>query len=407
MSIVDKIKDLSKAKKIGIGGGAIVVIAGAIIAIVLGQNSLLANTMRLLRVEGTVNIEDTKGSSKPVIDNIRFQSGDALSTGKDGLASVGLDDTKIVTLENDSRAEFMKKGKQLELKLTQGALFFNVTQKLKDDESLDIKTSTMTAGIRGTSGIVYYDETDDYRESIIVTDGAVEISATNAKTGETKTARVEAGKMLKVYLTDDVGNSVNFEIKDVPLDELGRFSFPGLAENDELMDRISKHTGWDKNKLKEVLRGLGSITVPTQTPTPTLTPTSTPTSTPTPTPTSTSTPTPTPKPKPKSKKKTTTTPKKKNTPVPKKKSTAPSVPSGYSKYVWGAKYNGKTVYIVHQQNELFKGYYNGKWVELDQAGREISDTKVEFSYFLDNGTVYYKETKNYGTGETGQSVNNG
>ena len=389
MSIVDKIKDLSKAKKIGIGGGAIVVIAGAILAIVLGQNNLLANTMRLLRVEGTVNIEDTKGG---------FQSGDALNTGKDGLASVGLDDTKIVTLENDSRAEFMKKGKQLELKLTQGALFFNVTQKLKDDESLDIKTSTMTAGIRGTSGIVYYDETDDYRESIIVTDGAVEISATNAKTGETKTARVEAGKMLKVYLTDDVGNSVNFEIKDVPLDELGRFSFPGLAENDELMDRISKHTGWDKDKLKEVLRGLGSITIPTQTPTPTLTPTSTPTSTPTPTPTSTSTPTPTPKPKPK--KKNTPAPKKKNTPVPKKKSTAPSVPSGYSKYVWGVKQNGKTIYIVHQQNELFKGYYNGKWVELDQAGREISDTKVEFSYFLDNGTVYYKETKNYGTGET-------
>ena len=398
MSIVDKIKDLSKAKKIGIGGGAIVVIAGAIIAIVLGQNNLLANTMRLLRVEGTVNIEDTKGGSKPVIDNIRFQSGDALSTGKDGLASVGLDDTKIVTLENDSRAEFMKKGKQLELKLTQGALFFNVTQKLKDDESLDIKTSTMTAGIRGTSGIVYYDETDDYRESIIVTDGAVEISATNAKTGETKTARVEAGKMLKVYLTDDVGNSVNFEIKDVPLDELGRFSFPGLAENDELMDRISKHTGWDKDKLKEVLRGLGSITIPTQTPTPTLTPTSTPTSTPTPTPTSTSTPTPTPKPKPK--KKNTPAPKKKNTPETKKKSTAPSVPSGYSKYVWGVKQNGKTIYIVHQQNELFKGYYNGKWVELNQAGSEINNTEVEFSYFLDNGTVYYKETKNYGTVET-------
>ena len=82
MSIVDKIKNLSKAKKIGIGGGAIVVIAGAILAIVLGQNNLLANTMRLLRVEGTVNIEDTKGGSKPVIDNIRFQSGDALNTGR-------------------------------------------------------------------------------------------------------------------------------------------------------------------------------------------------------------------------------------------------------------------------------------------------------------------------------------
>ena len=398
MSIVDKIKDLSKAKKIGIGGGAIVVIAGAILAIVLGQNNLLANTMRLLRVEGTVNIEDTKGGSKPVIDNIRFQSGDALNTGKDGLASVGLDDTKIVTLENDSRAEFTKKGKQLELKLTQGALFFNVTEKLNPDESFEIKTSTMTAGIRGTSGIVYYDETDDNRESLIVTDGVVEVSATNSKTGETKTATVVAGKIIKVYLTDNYGSSVEFEIKDVPIDELGRFSFPGLADNEDLMDRISKHTGWNKDKLKEVLRSLGSVALPTETPTPTLSPTPTSTSTPTPTPTPTNSPTPTPKPKPK--KKNTPAPKKKNTPVPKKKSTAPSVPSGYSKYVWGVKQNGKTIYIVHQDNENFKGYYNGKWVGLYQEPIYISDTQYKYEFYLENGTVFYKDTKTHGTGET-------
>lgn len=398
MSIVDKIKNLSKAKKIGIGGGAIVVIAGAILAIVLGQNNLLANTMRLLRVEGTVNIEDTKGGSKPVIDNIRFQSGDALNTGKDGLASVGLDDTKIVTLENDSRAEFTKKGKQLELKLTQGALFFNVTEKLNPDESFEIKTSTMTAGIRGTSGIVYYDETDDNRESLIVTDGVVEVSATNSKTGETKTATVVAGKIIKVYLTDNYGSSVEFEIKDVPLDELGRFSFPGLADNEDLMDRISKHTGWNKDKLKEVLRSLGSVALPTETPTPTLSPTPTSTSTPTPTPTPTNSPTPTPKPKPK--KKNTPAPKKKNTPVPKKKSTAPSVPNGYSKYVWGVKQNGKTIYIVHQDNENFKGYYNGKWVGLYQEPIYISDTQYKYEFYLENNTVFYKDTKTHGTGET-------
>ena len=71
--------------------------------------------MRLLRVEGTVNIEDSRGGSKSVTNNLRFQSGDALNTGADGLASVGLDDTKIVTLQNDSRAEFLKNGKKVNL----------------------------------------------------------------------------------------------------------------------------------------------------------------------------------------------------------------------------------------------------------------------------------------------------
>ncbi len=138
---------------------ALVAVLAVSLCIVFMRTGNIASTMRLLRVEGTVNVEDAKGGSKPVADNIRFQSGDALSTGSDGLASVGLDDTKIVTLKNDSRAEFVKKGKQLELKLTKGALFFNVTEKLKSDEKFEIKTSTMTAGIRGTSGIVYYDET--------------------------------------------------------------------------------------------------------------------------------------------------------------------------------------------------------------------------------------------------------
>lgn len=102
---------------------ALGIVAAIVIAIVMSRNGYLANTMRLLRVEGTVNIENGDGGTKPVIDNIRFQSGDALNTGADGLASVGLDDSKIVTLQNDSRAEFTKSGKRLELKLTKGALF--------------------------------------------------------------------------------------------------------------------------------------------------------------------------------------------------------------------------------------------------------------------------------------------
>ena len=149
MSITDKFKNLTREKKIIIAVSATVVVAAVVVVcVILSRNNYLASTMRLLRVEGTVNIEDSKGGSKPVATNLRFQSGDALNTGSDGLASVGLDDTKIVTLQNDSRAEFLKKGKQLELKLTKGAVFFNVTEKLKADETFEIKTSTMTAGIR-------------------------------------------------------------------------------------------------------------------------------------------------------------------------------------------------------------------------------------------------------------------
>ena len=184
MTLTERIKSLSKKANIAIGVIAVVVIAAVAAGIIVfARSSYLANTMRLLRIEGTVNIEDSKGGSKPVSDYVRFKSGDALNTGNDGLASVGLDNAKVVTLQNDSRAEFLKKGKKLELRLTKGSLFFNVMEKLKDDETFEIKTSTMTAGIRGTSGFVYYDPKDAGRETLAVTDGVVEVTATNNDTG--------------------------------------------------------------------------------------------------------------------------------------------------------------------------------------------------------------------------------
>lgn len=278
---------------------ALGIVAAIVIAIVLSRNGYLANTMRLLRVEGTVNIENGDGGTKPVIDNIRFQSGDALNTGADGLASVGLDDSKIVTLQNDSRAEFTKSGKRLELKLTKGALFFNVTEKLSEDETFEIKTSTMTAGIRGTSGYVYYD--DDGRDSLIITDGVVIVTAINPETGETKYAEVRGGQKITVYLySDRTQDSVEFSITDVKENDLPEFPLQMISENEELINRVCEFTGWDKEALKAAASAaLAAVTANpdvTATPVPTSNATATPKPTNTVTPTPSSTPSPTPEP---------------------------------------------------------------------------------------------------------------
>ena len=272
---------------------AIGIVAAIVIAIVLSRKGYLANTMRLLHVEGTVNIESGNGGTKPVLDNIRFQSGDALNTGADGLASVGLDDSKVVTLQNDSRVEFSKSGKHLELKLTKGALFFNVTEKLNDDETFEIKTSTMTAGIRGTSGYVYYDE--EGRDSLVITDGVVIITAVNPETGEKKYAEVRGGQSITVYLYSDRSqDSVEFSIADVNENTLPAFPLQMIAENDELMNRVCEFTGWDKTALTTLVNTAISAgaNTPDATETPTPAPEATATATPTPKPGSTATPTP-------------------------------------------------------------------------------------------------------------------
>lgn len=249
MVLLDKIKGLSLKTKI-IAASVIVVVIAAIVIVwlLLSKSGITANTMRLLRVEGTVNIEDAQGREKPVIDNIRFQSGDALNTGFDGLASVGLDDSKIVTLQSDSRAEFLKSGKKLELKLTKGGLYFEVTEKLNDDESFEIKTSTMTVGIRGTSGYVFCD--DDGRPAVIITDGKVHIVAHNPDTGETKETDCEAGHKVKVYTySDRTEDTVTFEEEEVDVEDLNYFTLSMIAENEELLNKVCEDTGWSKEEI--------------------------------------------------------------------------------------------------------------------------------------------------------------
>ena len=109
-----------------------------------------ANTMRLLRYEGTVEIEDANGNPRFVMENARFSSGEAMRTGENSMASISLDAAKILTLDAESRVAFQKNGNHLVLNLTAGTLLLDVQEKLDENESLDIQTSTMTVGIRGT-----------------------------------------------------------------------------------------------------------------------------------------------------------------------------------------------------------------------------------------------------------------
>ena len=86
------------------------------------KDKISATTMRLLRIQGKVNLE-SGGKKKDIIDNLKLNSGDVLSTETASLASIALDDTKMITLEESSEAEFNQDGKKLDLNLKKGSLY--------------------------------------------------------------------------------------------------------------------------------------------------------------------------------------------------------------------------------------------------------------------------------------------
>ena len=299
MNLIKKWKGLSLLWKILSIAIPVVVIAVAIVIIILLSGGIKATTMRLLRIEGTVTLYDASGSEKSLFDNMRFANGDALSTGDASLAQIALDDSKTVTLDENSRAEFSQNNKSIELNLTEGGVFFDVNKPLEDDESFDIVTSTMTVGIRGTSGYVRVDK--DGIASITLTSGHVHIIGINPRTGETKQLDVNPGQTVRVYLFDDraVG-SVDFVLQDISEEDLNAFILARLAENRPLMLTVCAATGWDE----ELILILAGVTfdedetdrieeTPTDTPTPTVELTEAPTEEPSTSPTVTTSPSPT------------------------------------------------------------------------------------------------------------------
>ena len=61
---------------------------------------------------------------------------------------------KLAKLDQDSEIAITKEGKEMEIEVKSGSLFFNATEPLADDKSMNIRTSTMIVGIRGTCGWV-------------------------------------------------------------------------------------------------------------------------------------------------------------------------------------------------------------------------------------------------------------
>ena len=183
-----------------------------------------AAAMHLRRTEGTVSVSDGDGKDLPALDNLGLYSGYSVGTHPASYAWIDLDDVKLAKLDQNSEIAIRKEGKALDIEVKSGSLFFNVTEPLADDETLNIRTSTMLVGIRGTCGWV---EDNDGLSRVYLLEGKVECGA------EGQTVRVNAGEMAE--LTGDGDLTVKeFPKQDLPTfvrDEVDPGLFGGESES--------------------------------------------------------------------------------------------------------------------------------------------------------------------------------
>ena len=223
-----------------------------------------ATAMHLRRADGTVSVSDGNGKNVPVLDNLGLYSGYGVGTRTASYAWIDLDDVKLAKLDQNSEIAIEKEGKALEIRLKSGSLFFNVTQPLENDETMNIRTSTMLVGIRGTSGWL---EDNGGLSRVYILEGKVECSA--------------GGQTVQVNAWEFAELTADGELVVEPFDEQDIPAFVREEPDVEPPDDVDETPGPDGSEVPAP----AETPEPSDTPMPTATPTSTPTSTPTPEPT--------------------------------------------------------------------------------------------------------------------------
>ena len=216
----------------------------------LAADSAKASAMQLQKTEGAVDITNASGRSVPVRESLRLYNGCQLKTEEASYAWINLDKVKLVKMDAVTEIGIRKSGKMLDILVDSGNLYFNVSEPLEDDESLNIRTSTMVVGIRETSGWVKV--IDQWTSQLFILEGTVEVTATDPVTGETKTETVTGGETVicTVYPQDRPGTKCDTIRQKYGVGDVEGFVLAEVLPDAGLCETIYAESGLD-------LRGSG------------------------------------------------------------------------------------------------------------------------------------------------------
>ena len=204
-----------------------------------------ASVIRLTKTTGTVEISKSSGKSVSLLKNMRLYNGYHVVTSEESYAWVNLDDSKLIKEDAESEVEVRKDGKHLEVLLLDGNLLFDVAEPLENDESMNIRTSTLAVGIRGTSG--WIEIIDRWAARIFVLEGVVECSVADPVTGQVKTEAVRGGETVicTAYPQDRSGDKCDIIRQTYTVDDIPGFVLTDLTRDISLCDKIEAETGLD------------------------------------------------------------------------------------------------------------------------------------------------------------------
>ncbi len=218
-----------------------IAIAALLVLFLVNLSKATAITMRLVQTEGEVNLSNDENQELDIEHGMRLFSGDSLETDVDSYAYISLDDVKSVQLDALSSCTLKEDGEHLQVDLTEGNLFFEVSSPLEAEEEFNIRTSNAVTSIRGTSGYVVNESTT--LSHITILTGEVLIQYMNPKTNEEDEIAITAGETITVNTAE--GSDDSYELNETNPNDIPYFVISGLQNNNTLLAEIKEQSGMD------------------------------------------------------------------------------------------------------------------------------------------------------------------
>ena len=190
-----------------------------------------AERISLMKTEGDVGVVNSRGRELTPVPEMKLYNGYAMSTEKESFAWLNLDSVKLAKLDEDSKISISKRRKAMEVTVDAGSLYFNIKEPLDEDETLDIRTSNMAVGIRGTCGWV---EVLDAQHSVLYL-----LEGTVGCTAGDKTETVTAGEKAEVTAGGEI------EVSPFTAAEIPAFVATELKDDADLQEKIRDASGID------------------------------------------------------------------------------------------------------------------------------------------------------------------
>lgn len=193
-------------------------------------------------------VKNSSGRSVAVRKDMRLYSGYVLQTAADNYVYLSLDSSKAIKLDQNTKVEIQKEGTKNVVKVHAGKIFFHASEKLKKNESFHVSTSTMSMGIRGTSGYIFADPRYEGGkpagtvEGMHIYNGLGEVRR-NIDSGNKKEISIFLEPGYKVEAeTSQAGGDASFSDrpKEIPFEEIPSMVFEEMKKDPVLYKKISE-----------------------------------------------------------------------------------------------------------------------------------------------------------------------